>query len=377
MPSENCVLTADSLERCRRTVPFTTGEYRAKSYPEEDPYNDNHFDVVGYVPEDFRDEATSARPKDIIILVNGLGEFKEDLYTGSSGLCARFCAVGIASYFMPLPFHFNRMSQTDEHALSEEVAALSGRVRTAIADFKQSHPSLKGRVQDHPDFVIPPLQHPAARRIIERKPRFFLAYNQLVEDLNKLTRHIQKEASTGLLPENVRISLWGYSIGGIGVLARFLDDPTAYHACVLVHSGAAFDRLGRYGTLFSQEDWDGLRAFWKNIADQLERGHDEVLAEWEEISSIKYRDLESFSRVFLDIDNDQLKEMARASSNKLLITLGAEDVVFSLESVQGTLVPKVGLPIQIFPSTKHEDVHSSPWLDYQIEVVKAFLEKHP
>ena len=125
----------------------------------EDCSNNTRFDVHYFIPprwsvdDDERraaePEAPSTKPPDssksagresapdrrrsqrhhLVILVNGMGEFNDGVYLDRRGFCEVFKEMGVASAFLPLPFHYNRLSDEDAASIKREMREWPERVK--------------------------------------------------------------------------------------------------------------------------------------------------------------------------------------------------------------------------------------------------------
>ena len=91
-----------------------------------------------------------------MIMVNGLAEYNSAVYLGKNGFCELFRQIGIATVFLPLPFHFNRLSDEDQQALAVEIE--------------------KKKAGDKTRF-----KHPDVEKLLSDPLRFYLGYEQIRE----------------------------------------------------------------------------------------------------------------------------------------------------------------------------------------------------
>lgn len=337
-------------------IAFESPILRGALYPGEDTSNNNFFNLSIEIPEGF----DKLSHKHILIMVNGMGEFLEWTYLDRRrGLCSRFHELGIATCFMPLPYHFSRMSDVDQRQLKDE------RKKRKIA-LKQSGETA-------------PFSHPTVLRIIEQKSRFYLGYEQLRWDLGLLTSIINKSKRQGVIPTDTKISLWGFSIGGLGVLGHFFEKSKLYHSCILAHSGANFETLGLNRDILTEDQWIDMKECWGRIGDCLKNKNPQgFLQEMPELHSLNLNEFRKFATIFLGYNKKRLLRLTNRHSDKILLFIGGDDDVNSLTSVMGTLIPKAGLAVHTIPGLRH-NIHTqdSFWLRYQIAITKVFLDKHP
>lgn len=275
-----------------------------------------------------------------------------------ASLCTLLHQRGIATCLLPLPFHFNRMSATDKKLLDQS----RKRRKQALNKGKRAV-----------------LSHPTVEKTIRTPSRFYLGYEQVKDDIKRLTRIINQSKKEGRIPEDVKVPLWGFSIGGLGVLGRYFESPQTYHSCMLVHSGANFQTLGYYRDILTKPQWNKMKKFWNEIRDALEQEqYDYLNKKMPELVSLDPDELKMFAMLFLGKDHEILVRKTRRNSHKLFLLVGGKDEVTSLESVVSTLVPSAGLAICTIPGLSH-NIHdnSNVWLTYELDVLKAFLDHRP
>lgn len=317
----------------------------------EDCSNNEKFDIHVFIPDSFQETPSPREPEPdshhILIMVNGLAEYNDAVYLGDTGFCELFKKIGIATVFLPLPFHFNRLSEEDQNALAEEIER-----------------------KKHGDKS--PFRHPDVVKILNDEIRFYFGYEQIREDIVYVTERIIDSKKSGKLPEDTQISLWGFSIGGLGILSAYMENPDLYNACILVHSGANFKTLGINADILTDEECDDLRK--KMLALPVEKRPLRGRA-----PNIRRNEYELFKMLFIGEEPDKLKEAVSGFSNRILIFIGEEDNVNPSASVISTLRPAKGLAMHTLPGLRHDNVNRpfKRWLNYEVRVIKAFLDFHP
>ena len=171
----------------------------------EDSSNNEEFKIHVFIPDSFQGPPLSksnpeadknSKPKKkplphhIMIMVNGLAEYNSAVYLGKNGFCELFRQIGIATVFLPLPFHFNRLSDEDQQALAVEIE--------------------KKKAGDKTRF-----KHPDVEKLLSDPLRFYLGYEQIREDIEYVTERIDDSIQSGKLPPDTKISLWGFPSAGL------------------------------------------------------------------------------------------------------------------------------------------------------------------
>ena len=320
---------------------FTSPVERLKIPGEEDDTeNNDEFDVLFFIPDDFfqkvenveKDDSNKKEnhDKNLIILINGMGEFNESVYLGPRGFCQKFKEAGVASVFLPLPFHFNRASDKDQEITRENKKA------------------------------------PIVRKIYNHKQRFYLGFEQIREDVLELTNIVYASLGNDL-PGNTKVSLWGFSIGGLGVMSCFFNQPERFNSCVLVHSGANFETLGYDENLLKEYEWEEVRKYY--LEERFKK----------DIQSTRKDCMKSFEGLFLGKHEKAINDLIQEWTHKILFFIGGLDQVSPIEGVTSSLKPASGLAIHTLPGLQHDNLHKAfrNWVAYEIGVVKTFLELHP
>ena len=308
--------------------------------PPDEAENNNEFNVRFFLPDDFATDGRPSAEKHLLILTNGLGEFDESMYVSTDGFCEEFRKQGVASAFLPVPFHFGRLSNLDNAKIRSDLAA--------------------GKKRIH---------HPAVQKILRHPERFRLGYEQLWSDIGTLTEKIVEKTAEGHFPKNLLISLWGYSIGGLSILSHFLTNPKSFHSCILVHSGANLENLGHNRLLFTREQWDYLKDFYRKGM------HLKILPSLARAPELM------FSMLFLGERRDDLLELMKTHCCKILLFVGAKDDVENQEGIINSIVPgDHGLAIHVLPGLTHfimRPAFRESWFEYEVQTITAFLNCHP
>lgn len=244
-------------------------------------YN-RRFHLRFYLP---KPALTSRHPeiREIMIMFNGLNEIERfDLY---DVLGQHFAEQGIAAVLLPTPFHLNRFPpQKATHA-----------------------------------------KHPLPHKMMFRNPMLlFHNYKQsMVESdllIKKLCNTDPNDKDFGfyqsLFAPNPRISILGFSLGGLRALASFLHDPEKYHTCIIFNSGVQLRLLDTSFLKIENEEWDEFNV-------RLEKEEEKHLSQ---LGKDPY--WQHFSRVYLgNAHTNYIENLAKLSPRLLFILSGGDKIV--------------------------------------------------
>jgi len=246
------------------------------------PEYNRRFHLRFYLP---KPALTSRQPeiREIMIMFNGLNEIERfDLY---DVLGQHFAEQGIAAVLLPTPFHLNRFPlQKDNHA-----------------------------------------RHPLPHKMMFRNPMLlFHNYKQSMMDSDLL---IKKLCNTdpddkdfqfyrSLFTPNPRISILGFSLGGLRALSSFLHAPEKYHTCIIFNSGVQLRLLDTSFLKIEKEEWEEFNG---KLEDQEEKNLSELGKDpyWQH-----------FSQVYLgNAHTNYIKNLAKFSPRLLFILSGGDQIV--------------------------------------------------
>ena len=300
------------------------------------PSNDSfrRFHLRFYFPREiFQDKKIKADK--IFIMVNGLDETSYfSLYDQiGQGLAKN----GFASVLLPLPNHLNRNPQY--------------------------------RFFDEKKYEKP------SDTFLKEKGKIFLAFSQYMNEIKILTEHLTNHCDksvyncnckfySDLFVKNPKISLLGYSLGGLAVLSCFLNRPTNYNTCVLLNSGSKLGDIDVSHFIEIEK--------WKRMVKGLKR-------DWKQKrNSISFKTKHKiFEKVFLGNHEDDMREELEELSRRVLFILGGADTVTKYESIK-VLEPKDhGLSVFKIPGLHHFlalDTEWNTWFDIITTMISRFEE---
>jgi hypothetical protein len=168
-----------------------------------------------------------------------------------------------------------------------------------------------------------------------------------------------------LFDPNLRISILGFSLGGLRALASFAQEPSKYHTCIVFNSGVEL-------SLLNTEVLNISKGEWKDFLDKLYR---EVRSKTSELSLESY--WEFFSGVFLGVRTPWLREGLKNNSQKLLFILSGGDQIVPPDK-SDLEVAGHGLTVFKIAGVGHVptmDPQWSPWLNRIAEVIFNFVSQ--
>ncbi len=269
--------------------------------------------------------------RDVVIMFNGLNETDRfDLY---DTLGQHLAEQGIAAVLLPTPYHLNRRA-----------------------------PKTKDEAPMKPSDEL-------------FKNPMLIYYNckQSVREGSLLLRKLRQKGRSdpddlgfyqALFDRRLRISILGFSLGGLRALASFYADPSSYHTCVVFNSGVALEFLHTEPLKIKQEVWqtflNGL-----NTAIDKERARQKL--------NDKY--FRQFDTVFLGSHHNSLKKVLKENSQKLLFIVSGADPIVP-DELKDIEVEGHGLTVLKIAGVGHIptlDPQWSPWMNRVSEFIIRFV----
>jgi hypothetical protein len=270
--------------------------------------------------------------RDIVIMFNGLDELDRfDLY---DVLGEHLAENGIAAVLLPTPHHLNRNTPSADKKVVKPHEKLFKTPMLLYYNYKQS--------MLESELLIKKL-----RQHVKTDPMDFGFYDSLFD-------------------RNLRISIFGFSLGGTRALASFLQEPTNYHTCVVFNSGVELSLLNTKFLKISEEEW---KKFLSDLYEKVEKNEASLQNE-------KY--WRYFSGVFLGEMSPWLKERLRKNSHKQLFILSGGDQIVPWDKLKNLEVEGHGLTVFKIAGVGHIptiDPQWSPWLNRIADVIFHFVSK--
>ncbi|MFL6262187.1 MAG: alpha/beta fold hydrolase [Thermoanaerobaculia bacterium] len=324
--------------------------FHTRSREEISRFN-SHFSLRFYLPRSSR--KSRVRLDRLFVFLNGFAEATTDFW---DGIGESFARAGVASVLLPLPNHFcrniffnlNNFHPGDSYFLSPK----------ADVDLKQFTAIMK-------------------REMIENAGQVIRFNFQLMDDIQKLVDCLQnplpleeKEICDFLgkhFSRQTRVSLMGYSLGGLCALQAYLAQPERYSSCILVNSGASFQDMDA-SSMFGHEEW---REVQKSLIQAARK-----VGELEENNF--------FTHVILGHNRVELHEQLAKNCHKILVMVGGRDRIIRLKNMLNIEPEETGLAIVQIPGLEHfinmrsqSGREWQAWSEFAVQMILAFARHHP
>ena len=310
--------------RIMKLFPFC----KEKKPPTQSSYK--RFHLRFYIPKSIYNDKFHKIRKCFIYL-NGLDEIR--YFTLYDQLGKALCNFGYASILIPLPNHLNR------------------NLGFRVGDLKR-------------------LETPSESFLTEPE-KIYLAYKQFIKEIDILYSHIcnkkcHKPKSECcafykyFFDDNVRVSIIGYSLGGLGALSYYLLRKHKINSCILLNSGAQLDDI-------DVSDFIPIDK-WQQMIIKL---HKEKFLMKNDLSE------QLFDRLFLGNSLTLLKNDLKEESRKILFILGGSDSVTRRQGISKIEPENYGLSILQLPGIHHFlsiDLHWDQWFSSVINMIVSFEE---
>lgn len=295
------------------------------------------------------------KPRSVIVMLNGFAEANVLPY---DELMLDLARLGLPSILLPLPNHFSRYSSA-----------------------KGTTPFLLKEWDSDP-FEIPESKRRSSMKAISTNlinrlgtdAQIWLdGYKQTMKDLEHLMDRLlgyQERPSTvdplrALFSPRTRLSLYGYSLGGLITECMMLRQPHRVHSAFLVNTGASLDEIN--ARLIFRDRWPKLK-------QKLKDTDTTCLGDYErEFKLVFFRKSEGDQKEYLD----RLHRISR----RTLFLLGANDDVFPYDEVI-RLKPPEGLTHIVLPAIGHRIGHGprkdewESWRRFVAGLIDVFEDSH-
>lgn len=296
--------------------------------------DNNEFPLLFYIPE----SAYNKPIENLIIVVNGFNEGGSlvRLYSDQNwGLAHLFGKPNrnASVVLIPIPFHYWRKPIGNEY-------------------YSHSLPSYL--VYDNPI-------------------RFYLAYRQLMFEIDAIHTIIsnQNERFSQFFSPNIAIHLFGFSLGGLAVLAALLRDQlnntSKFSSCTLLNSGGVLDTFSFALTGYSDAQVTEIKDYYYSmnlediVAIELSenlRNDDERIYRIFENRVIGPRAMKNWRT----LEKLSFKNGLRAIKKKLCFIFGDDDEILDTKKVLSTFpinIPKIKQ--KFIPNLRHLPSRSLAW----------------
>jgi pimeloyl-ACP methyl ester carboxylesterase len=280
--------------------------------------HNEEFDLSIYIPLEVMNHP-NRKLSNVLVMVNGLNETHHIHYSHYDRIGAYLAPRGICGILYPAPFHLNRTAYT----LSSFEAEYMDHSRQHFETFKE--PLQRnwdtGVGAGAPTVIRVPhyslLRHPEA---------MYHCFDQIAKELISLARFLRGNDKKGFGEDDktfydqffkrgrsLKVSLLGYSLGGLAALYAFLQKPNLFERCVLVNSGSSICELTPQQVGIAEEQWQEVVKNVKNIqAGTLRHHHSRLLEDIILNSAFRY---------------SETQEALSANVHKMLCIAGGADVV--------------------------------------------------
>jgi len=310
------------------------------------------FNLSFYFPHQVT-SSPSTVVSDFVIMLNGLNEIHHYHYGHYDRLGASIAFRGMGAALHPTPFHLNRTPflEADNRKAYEERAAAEGRE-------PQKWPTASGtnNMKRHP-----------ARAMMSDPTTLYYCFEQTSNEARDFARLLKREDRLHnekdkvfydhFVEPSARVSLLGYSMGGLQALYTFLRYPGLFDKCILINSGVSVDQLNPKPVNIPKDQWD-------RMAIAAQEAFSEVESDLED-PSLLYEVLFDFEK--------HIDAFQKVASRVLFISGGA-DRVAEAEKLQ-RLAGDEGLNLLEIAGLSHplESPVFDRWFPLIIEAIELFL----
>ena len=311
----------------------------------------NEFYIRCYLPKkSISGQTVNDRIDKLIIMFNGLDEIMNyDLY---DALGNQLATQGYASILLPTPYHLNRR----------------------IVDNKATKEKNKIRYQI-----------PTRYTTGDRAMMYYYNFEKSINELQGLIRSIfaVNNRDYGFFrslfdTENLKITLFGFSLGGLKALSSFLILKPQFpqiHSCVTWNSGPGLDETNVEFININRVQWSKTLKAVKNGIDKLLVNSDPLRKEYLRICKWIYFS-EKLDEEDEEDDFEDLREKLGKLSTNYLSIQSASDKIVSVRSFD-RILPSTGLHRLIVPGVDHipgEDIKWGNWVSKICENIIHFIK---
>ena len=299
--------------------------------PEE---NYRRFHLRYYIPREYFNDARKKIDR-ILIMTNGLNEF--DKYLLYDQLGSRLASLGYAAVLLPLPDHLNRH--------------IRYRLKQPSKDKMRAKPS---------------------DEITEKPMELHYRFLQFKKELARLCAHIDQKTRNPTCndPKNpcsfydhffapvVRVSYFGYSLGGATMLCDFLSCQERLNACFLLNPAIKLPVVDGKRLIGSQRKW---KEFIRRLLIEFEayKGPDKD---------------EMFREILLAQFIIKSPELLRQHRQRLLFIYGGADTFTKRANSEDITPEETGSGMFIIPGVEHIVAGDPEWKKWSTLTVKLISD---
>lgn len=296
------------------------------------------FHMRFYIPREYFNDARKKIDR-VIIMTNGLNE--SDDYLLYDQLGSDFASLGLAAVLLPLPNHLNRHPRYRLDKPDNE------RIKVKLSDALVREPLLlyNGYLQCKKELA-------ELRNHINWK-RFD---ETAVEPCKGRHRNGPCSFYSHFFAEEVRVSYFGYSLGGATVISDFLDSEQGLNACFLLNPAINIPKIK---------------------SDKIDKMHIASKETWEKyvpelmsaMRSYPEKD-KMFEEIVIGAYIQESPKLLKKHGHRLLFIFGGSDDFTEYKNSEPIVPEKWGSGMFIIPGIDHLVAHSEEWKKWRMLVVK-------
>jgi pimeloyl-ACP methyl ester carboxylesterase len=326
------------------------------------------FDLSFYVPLDIfnRKDATMS---DVLIMVNGLNEVNYIHYAHYDRIGAHLASQDIGAILHPTPFHLNRTAYLHPRFKTDyESYPRIGRFPDTTYPFA---------LQKWPADPVAIMNRLPSCSLMRQPASLFRCFEQTAGELASLARILTGDKDPSEQPadreffnrffdrtHNTRVSLLGYSLGGLQALYAFLREPRLFHRCILINSGAKLQDMRTKPVRITSRQWARIVRIVGDYATNMPR---EVLEPAMLYDILCHRPFEHTST----------KQQFRKHVDRIFFVAGGADIVSPgryLSQFLPTSAAGRGLNVFQISGLEHP-LHNSPVYDRWFPILMGMVEQ--
>lgn len=302
--------------------------------PEEDY---RRFHMRFYIPREYFNDARKKINR-ILIMTNGLDQF--DNYLLYDQLGSDFASLGLAVVLLPLPNHLNRHPR---YRLKEPNVQ---KIKAKLSDALLENPLLL-----HDGYLQCKKELKQLRDHINWK-----RFKENPDDPCKDRNHNGPcSFYSHFFADEVRVSYFGYSLGGATVLTDFLDSEHSLNACFLLNPAINLPKI-EGSKMFGEEKWkkyvSDLRSAIRNYPEKDKLFEEIVIGEYIQ----------------------DARELLQKHGHRLLFIFGGSDDFTKYTNSQRIMPEEWGSGMLIVPGIKHLVAESEEWNKWRTLMVKLISD---
>lgn len=301
--------------------------------PDDEDYR--RFHMRFYIPREHFNDARKKIDR-IIIMTNGLNQY--DNYLLYDQLGSDFASLGLAAVLLPLPNHLNR------HPRYRSKKPTAQQIKVKPSDALMENPLLL-----HEGYLQCKRELAQLRDHINRKQFEVAPY-----ETNQKREYKHTESCSfysHFFADNVRISYFGYSLGGATALCDFLDSEESLNACFLLNPAINLPQV-EGSQIVGEEKWEEyIPALINAIRNYPDRDR-------------------LFEEIVIGQYAHDTKKLLQEHGQRLLFIFGGSDAFTKSTNAQTIIPDKWGSGMFFIPGMEHLVAESMEWKKWRMLIVK-------